>query len=176
MSTKQDRLADKYDECVRYHFDMVYQIALMRSGDHSLAEDITQEVFIRIYKGLSHFREDSQLSTWIYRITMNVCHTYLKKESQHQLKQTLVEVGDFLHQTKSHSPEEVLMKKSRQEEVWAAIQSLTPIQADVITLYYLKEYDYSEISDILKMPMGTLKSHLHRAKKALKQYFQKEEL
>jgi len=173
MPIEQGSLAKKYDDCIRDHFDMVYQLALMRCGESNLAQDITQEVFIRVYKGLSHFREDSQISTWIYRITMNVCHTYLKKESRQQMKQTLVEAGEIIHQTEAKNPEDIMLRENRQKQVRAAIQSLPPIQADVITLYYLREYDYKEITEILHMPMGTVKSHLHRAKKALKSYLEK---
>lgn len=171
---KQRSLTSAFNACVRDHFDYVYQLALMRSGNRALAQDITQETFIRVYKGLSNFRQDAQLSTWIYRITMNVCHTYLKKESTHQLKQTLTDVEDSLHQTRSPSPEETMIEDDRKAQVWAAIQTLTPAQADVITLFYLKEYDYTEISDILQMPMGTVKSHLHRGRNALKEHLEKE--
>ncbi|MCF7808813.1 MAG: RNA polymerase sigma factor [Candidatus Marinimicrobia bacterium] len=172
IQMKPRSLTSAFNACVRDHFDYVYQVALVRSGNRTLAQDITQETFIRVYKGLSNFRQDAQLSTWIYRITMNVCHTYLKKESTHQLKQTLPDVEDSLHQTSTLSPEEALFRENRKTQVWVAIQTLTPAQADVITLYYLKEYDYTEIAEILQMPMGTVKSHLHRAKQSLKQYLE----
>lgn len=171
---KQRSSTSAFNACVRDHFDYVYQLALMRSGNRTLAQDITQETFIRVHKGISAFRQDAQLSTWIYRITMNVCHTYLKKESAHQMRQTLTELEHTIHQTQSPNPEDILIAEDRKTMVWAAIQTLTPAQADVITLYYLKEYDYTEISEILQMPMGTVKSHLHRGKNALKEHLEKE--
>lgn len=169
MPIKAGTLADAYDACVRDHFDYVYNLALLRSGDRALAQDISQEVFIRVYKGLPNFRHDAQLSTWIYRITMNVCHTILKRESTYRQKIDEADPGLPIHGTESPDPAELAMAESRKDQVRAAIQQLSPNQADVITLFYLKEHDYAEIAAILDMPMGTVKSHLHRAKQALKQ-------
>ena len=168
MPSKPGSLADAYDACVRDHFDYVFNLALLRCGDRPLAQDITQEVFIRVYKGLSTFRHEAQLSTWIYRITMNVCHSLIKKEGTYQKRLDEMDPGMPIHGSTASDPEEQFIKQSRQEQVRAAIQELTPAQADVITLYYIREYDYAEIAEILQMPMGTVKSHLYRAKQALK--------
>ncbi len=171
--SKQDaagELKARFDLLVREHFDRIYNLALMRCNRPDLAEDMTQETFIRAYKGLRAFRGDAQVSTWLYRIAINVCHSMMKKESRYVLPdENLQEDRNTVFQPDpAPSAETEYFKQQQKIQLRLAIQQLPRAQADALTLYYLREYDYREVAEIMKLPMGTVKSHLHRAKNNLK--------
>ncbi len=156
-----------FRQLVKDHGDRIYNLALMKSSRADLAADISQETFIRVYKGLGKFKGKAELSTWIYRIALNVCHTLLKKEAtlSHPLSDSrkydeLIDEGDNV--------EEHFFKQDQKQMIRNAIASLSQKQSDAITLFYLKEFQYSEVAEIMDIPINTLKSHLRRAKENLK--------
>lgn len=160
----------RFNQLVAEQSERIYNLFLMRCNRQDLAEDMTQETFIRAYKGLANFRGDSQLSTWLYRIALNVCHSTLKKESRHELGMEEDIGAEHTHHHESDpSAESEFMKNERKLLVRKAIQSLPQMQADALSLYYLHEHSYQEVAEIMDLPMGTVKSHLHRAKEKLRE-------
>lgn len=151
---------------VEIHGKTVYNIALYTLNDEDLAEDITQEVYIRIYRNLHKFKGDSKLTTWIYRIVKNVCYDHAKKRSlvpMDELSEPDLRDEEYL------SPEEGAAMSWRHEELRDAVEKLPLKQRIAITLYYFQDKSYEDIAAIMDMPLNTLKSHLHRAKAALAQ-------
>lgn len=154
---------------VETHGKKVYNIALFMLNDEMLAEDATQDVFVKIYRGLSKFRQEGKLSTWIYRIVKNVCYDYLKRD-----KKMAVDSLYDIHEKEMASnqfsnPEEELHIKWQRMRVRRAVEDLPSSQRLVITLFYFHEKSYDEIARIMNLSLGTVKSHIHRGKSRLAQ-------
>lgn len=132
-------------------------------------EDICQEVFMKVYQHLPRFRFESSLSTWIGRIAYNTCLNFLEKK-----KVPLYD--DLGDEDQTYEP--VDDETSRPDFVYAdreisgilreEIDGLSPVYRTIVTLFHLDEMSYAEIADIMKMPEGTIKSYLFRARKQLK--------
>lgn len=163
-------MKSRYEKLVKEHFDRIYNLTLTRCNRPELAEDMTQETFMRAYKGLANFRGDAQLSTWLYRIALNVCHSTMKKESRYQYPDETGEPSWEGTEERGPTPsaEHEYLERDRGLQLRTAIQQLKPLQADAITLYYLREYSYTEVADIMDLPLNTVKSHLRRAKEKLR--------
>ncbi|MCF7922981.1 MAG: RNA polymerase sigma factor [Candidatus Marinimicrobia bacterium] len=165
----QNRMDSTFRDIVRNHADRIYNLALMKCNQVTLAEDICQVTFIRVYKGLHAFRDESQIGTWIYRIALNVCHSMIKKESQISSNMVLLEDRPDLEPVELDGDvQDIFIRDTRKEQVRAAISALPTMQSDAITLYYLKEFQYSEVAEILDIPINTVKSHIRRAKTNLR--------
>ena len=130
----------------------------------------SQEVFIKVYKNIGSFRGDSSVSTWIFRITQNVCKDFLRK--RRAVIQSLdaddddepkLEIAD-----ESESPEYVSERNEKTELLRRAIAKLDENQRVVLTLFDLNGMSYEEIAAIVKCPVGTVKSRLYRAREALR--------
>ena len=143
---------------------IVYSVVLGIVGNRIEVEDIVQEVFIKIYTGLRTFRGESKLSTWIYRIARNESINALAR-----LK------GDYRPLDEAEplvsslgNPEELLGGKQSRDLIRSLIARLEEHYRVVIELRYLGEKSYAEIAEIMEIPVGTVKTYIHRAKTELK--------
>jgi RNA polymerase sigma factor (sigma-70 family) len=136
-------------------------------GNNEDAEDISQEVFIKIYKNLPYFKFESKLSTWIARIAFVTALYHARKISGREPMTLNIKALENEHQT-TENPENILVKKNTSEYIQSQISNLPLPYRTVLTLYHLNELSYQEISDITGMPEGTVKSYLFRARKLLK--------
>ncbi|MBT4034119.1 MAG: RNA polymerase sigma factor [Candidatus Marinimicrobia bacterium] len=158
-----------FREIVKNHGSRIYNLALMKCNQVPLAEDISQETFIRVYRGLNSFRDESHIGTWIYRIALNVCHTMIKKESLLTTRTVPLEDRADLEPADLDSDvQDIFIKDVEKDQIREAISALPPLQSDAITLFYLKQFQYSEVADIMNIPLNTVKSHIRRAKANLK--------
>lgn len=157
MDTEILRLMDTYG-------NDVLRISYMYLKDVQKAEDAFQEVFIKIYNKYKTFRGDSSEKTWITRITINVCKDMLKSS---WLKRIFLtdEIG---HQYEEANVENFIIKKNENRMIFNQVVSLPPVYKDVIILYYYQDFDTAEISKILNIAEGTVRSRLHRAREILK--------
>ena len=150
-----------FQQLVEAHGKNVYNIALFTLNDDSLAEDAAQDAFIRIYRGLETFRGQAKLSSWVYRIVKNVCYGYLKKRP-------LVPLDDSddqsLTKDANPGPEEAYLAGEKHRAVRQAVDQLPRQQKMAIILYYFHQRSYEEVAGIMEQPLGTIKSHIHRAK------------
>ncbi|MEK7183110.1 MAG: RNA polymerase sigma factor [Patescibacteria group bacterium] len=155
-----------------------YQPKLMRYifriGGKEAGEDLLQEVFINAYQNLSGFDQSLSFSSWIYRIAHNVVISHFRKQK--------VRPEGNLH----HDSEDVLAKlygegdveasadlKMDGERLSAVMKDMKPLYRDVLVLRYFEQLEYQEISDVLRIPMGSVAVYLHRAKKQLKDLYDK---
>ncbi len=174
---KQTKSDEIFQLLVKEHGDRIFNLALMKSNQITLAEDITQETFIRVYKGLNSFRNEAQIGTWIYRIALNVCHTLLMKESRISKPLTAFDGDSESHLTdESTNVQHLFQAESDKQVIRSAIAKLPSKQSDAITLYYLREYKYSEVAEIMDIPINTVKSHLRRAKENLRELMEEVEV
>jgi len=155
---------EAFAELVRRHQAKVRGLLLRLSGgDGSLADDLAQETFLRAYRGLSGFEGRSAFSTWIYRIAYNV---YLSQSGRRQ-RAAVVEAG-FGHQ-RAWVDAQSGSRSELRRDLQAAIAALPERYRGVVVLYYAEGVNYPEIAEILDIPVGTVKTHLHRAKRVLRE-------
>jgi RNA polymerase sigma-70 factor (ECF subfamily) len=147
-------------------------------GQKEDREDICQEVFIKVYDKLPHFRFQSRLSTWIGNITFNHTVTFLKKKKLILLEdlngsktdsdeENFTEIS-FEAKDANMLPDEILLNKEKKELLGRRIESLPLIQKTILQLFHREEMSLEEISTITALPVNTVKSHLFRARKTLK--------
>lgn len=144
-------------------------------------EDICQEVFLKVYQNLSRFRFDAKLSTWIGCIARNCCLDFLEKKKL-PLWDDISEEGNRVEPAapESAAPDQVFQSGQIGELVRQEIDRLPPLYRTLVTLYHLDNLSYLEIAEIMKLPEGTVKSYLFRARRILKEnlatYYQREVL
>lgn len=167
---------EAFRQLVEQYERRVFNIITPLIGDPEEADDITQEVFIKVYRSLSSFRGTAQFSVWLYRITVNLCLDRLKHRRRRPeavsldrlLEQAEGEL-DVLFRDSSPDAAETLDQARLQHTVQAMLNTLTPEHRLVISLKDLEGYSQEEIAAILNCPVGTVKSRLTRAREALKE-------
>lgn len=156
-----------FREIIIRHNRIIYAAARPVLGNSSDLDDIVQDILIKIFMGLSKFRGDSLLSTWIYRISRN--------ESLNAASKNRPDTLDIhaLHDIPSPSdtPDKVYRKKSEQKKLRACLEELEDNYREIIELRYIAEKSYKEIASILDKPIGTVKTDIHRARKRLRRLF-----
>ena len=166
-----------FEQIVTTYEKKVYNMALRYTGDPEDALDICQEVFLRVYRFLPKYRGESTLSTWIYRITMNVCHdTAGNKTNIYELSldsgpgddEQTTEIADL-----RYDPEKEFEKKHTRQLVQQAISMLDSDHRDVIIMRDINGLSYDEISNVLNISTGTVKSRISRAREKLKNFLLK---
>lgn len=139
-------------------FNTAYRIL----GEHASAEDAVQETLINVYKGLAKFRGDSQVSTWISRITVNVCLGMIRKGKARQnvsLEDELVRVLPA-EPSRYNNPEKHAVSVEQRELVAQAFSRMSAKHRTVVQLHDLQEYTIPEIAQLIACPVGTVKSRL----------------
>jgi RNA polymerase sigma-70 factor (ECF subfamily) len=152
-----------FAELVRRHQGRIRGLLLRLCSDRTLANDLAQEVFLRAYRGLCGFEGRARFSTWVYRIAYNV---YLNHRTRVRQYSVLPEG----YEARTAAPEDATSagRADLRRDLIAAIDELPERYRDVITLYYMNDVSYPEIAEILDLPLGTVKTHLHRAKRLLR--------
>ncbi len=149
----------------------IYNYCLRMTNNADDAEDLTQEVFIKVYKSLGSFRKDSKFSTWIYRIAYNTCVDNHRKKKfkllslyRGESKENEIDIP-----APGPAPEEKIISNERYNLIKECIAQLRPKYKSVIILRDIQNYSYQEIADILDIPMGTVKSNISRARGLLRE-------
>lgn len=161
-------------ELVSEHQRMVFQLSLHLLGDHEEALDLSQEVFLRVFKTIGRFRGQSALRTWIYRIVINQARNrqrWWKRRrlgSQVSLDDHVQRHGDLTDRGDRTAPDEVLRKKELASRVWSALDRLPFEQRTAVILREIDGLSYEEIAYSLGINIGTVKSRLTRARGALR--------
>jgi len=157
------KFAEAFELSMSTYGDRILGLAISILGDRPTAEDAVQDVMIRIWRALPQFRGDASISTWIYAITRNRCLTILKQRR-----------GEPISLDDPQSREaaaNVAAVEPRGSDVWSLLHAL-PIQyREVLTLFYAEGRSYEEIARALDMPLGTVKTHIHRGRKMLAQMY-----
>jgi RNA polymerase sigma-70 factor (ECF subfamily) len=143
--------------------DKVFRLACGMLGNETIAQDIAQEVFMKIWKALPTYRAGASPSSWIYTITRNTCLTELRKSRTGQ-KLSLAEEAV---QTEVDQQTMPAAAAGLEMDVQALLTELPEHYRHVLVLFYLEQKSYGEVAAMLGLPMGTVKTHLHRAKKEL---------
>lgn len=162
-----------FEKLISSYEKKIYNYCLRMTNNREDAEDLTQEVFIRVYNSLKRFRGNSQLSTWIYRIAHNVCIDRYRKAKLTTISLSQPKGPDDEREmdlpANNSSPEEEAMRMELKKHLLKSISELQPKYRSVIVLRDIQDHSYEEIAEILQLPLGTVKSHISRARAALRQ-------
>ena len=163
-----------FAEIVRRYQDRVYGLCLRWMGDRQVAEEVAQDVFLALFKALARFRGDAQLSTWIYRVVINHCkNRRLYRKRRHVSRHEPLE-GDrdddgptrqFAHD--GPGTDATVHRSEASQVLQEGLEKLDEEQRRIIVLRDVEDLSYEEISEILGLPRGTVKSRLHRARSQL---------
>ncbi|TFD99407.1 RNA polymerase sigma factor SigW [Jeotgalibacillus salarius] len=164
---------DAFGEIVELFKDRVYHVCFRMLGNRHEAEDIAQEAFIRAYTNIHTFDIDRKFSTWLFRIATNLCIDRIRKKKPDYYLDAEVSGTDGLTmysqvQTDDPLPEEEVESMELQESIQKEISRLPDKYRSVIVLKYIEELSLKEISEILDMPIGTVKTRIHRGREALR--------
>jgi RNA polymerase sigma-70 factor (ECF subfamily) len=173
ISLSQKGDIDAFEELVARYERKVYTIAYRYMGNPEDASDLAQETFLKVFKSIDKFRGESSFSTWIYRITANICKDELRKikrKPQTSLDQEIwLDEGSVIRQVvdEKPTPDEAFEQKELWNYLQDLIANLSPEYRMVIVLRDINGYSYEEIAQITETSLGTVKSRLNRARKAL---------
>ena len=162
-----ETLSYGFNLLVRTYQQRVYWHVRKMVIDHDDADDLTQEVFIKVHKHIGSFREDAQLFTWIYRIATNECLTFLNKKRRRfflPLEDVGKELSSRLDISSDISGEDIQIKLQK------ALFKLPDKQRLVFNMKYFDELSYEDISEITKTSVGALKASYHHAVKKVEDY------
>ena len=159
-------------ELVAEHQRMVVQLAMNLLGDHDEALDLSQEVFLRVFRTIHRFRGQSSLRTWIYRIAVNQArnrHRFWRRrhrQDQVSLDQHIAAHGEFLSGGES-TPDRILAQKELAERLQLALEHLPFDQRTAIILREIDGLSYEEIASVMNCPIGTVRSRIFRARETI---------
>jgi len=144
----------------------------MSNNPHE-SEDISQEAFLRAFQSLARFNPSYKFSTWLYQITLNIIRDKSKrKEIDYVSLDAPIETGDSEYYLQpadlTNNPEEIITRQENTQVIQKAIRSLPLKYREVIVLRHLQDLSYIEIANILKLPTGTVKVRLYRAREQLR--------
>jgi RNA polymerase sigma-70 factor, ECF subfamily len=153
-----------FRELVDRHKDLVFGVLARSSVDRSRVEDLAQEVFLKIHRGLPYFRGEARLTTWIFRIVLNL----LAQDSQKRRGTREVPLDAELPGHEPRSPDRAMDDLELRDRLEKAMAQLPPNYRLLVAGHYLNDVKYEDLADALDIPVGTVKTHLHRAKRQLR--------
>lgn len=164
---------DDIDALVRTYRPRLLRFVAFSIGDPDLAESITQDCFLKAYNGRANFRGDCSVNTWLTSIAVNLVRDQLRLQKfrfWRQARATAIDVTDAASFLPSHesSPESRVLVQEKTSQVQAALEKLSPKQRSIFLMRFTEEMDLAEIAAATKMPINTVKTHLHRALKSVR--------
>jgi RNA polymerase sigma factor (sigma-70 family) len=168
-----------FDQLVLRYQDMVFSLSSRLLGSYDEAVDLSQDVFLQIYRKLSSFRRDASLRTWIYRIVINRAKNRQRWWKRRINEMTALPIEEAETKTRSGdgacltsteiAPDEALVRKEQGEILHRAIEKLPFDQRTILLLKEIEGLSYEEISTTLDLPLGTVKSRLARSRQSLRE-------
>ena len=164
---------EAFGQLVLAHQNKVYSLCVHMTGDRDQGEDLAQEAFLKAWRSLASFREDSSFATWMHRLTTNLCLDYLRKQARQKEISTAVSLDDEESgwsepADPDSDPHEQLERSERGKALARALKELPEHHRRLIVMRELSGMRYQEIADALDADLGTVKSRLARAREQLK--------
>jgi RNA polymerase sigma-70 factor (ECF subfamily) len=153
-----------FSELVDRYKDLVYGLIYRMIHDRSAVDDLAQDVFLKVHRGLPYFRGEARLSTWIFRIVQNVCVQHRGRARTDMAPDSGRPAG---RETGSADP--AFAEIEIRDRLQAAMEQLPPNYRMLIAAHYLRGVQYEALAEALGIPLGTVKTHLHRAKRRLRE-------
>lgn len=151
---------------------MVFRTLIRLTGSRESIDDLAQEVFLRLYRALPAFRGEALLSTYLYRIIANVAQDEWKRRRRDD--RPLVSFSDEESEWEERLPhpapdaEQQFSERQFRYSLERQLQELSPVERTILVLYHQEERSYEQIAHTLEMPIGTVRTHLHRGRKKLR--------
>jgi RNA polymerase sigma factor (sigma-70 family) len=163
---------DAFAKLMRKYYDSIYSLIFRMIQDKAEIDDLTQEVFIKAFTALRSFNDDYAFSTWLYKIASNNCIDHIRKRKLKTYsidKPVESEDSDYAYELSdsTYEPDRRLMEEQQRRLIQDAIDSLPAKYRTVIVMRHNEEKSYEEIARILKLPIGTVKAHIFRAREML---------
>ncbi len=159
---------DAFEALVRRHQKTIFNLVYRMLGDYDEAAEVSQEAFLSAFRSIGQFRGAAHFSTWLYRIAFNHASTRRKSIAKWQQRAFPVEASEMVGD-EGLDPAAIAERTELRERVQEALNSLEPQEATVILLRDLQDVPYEEVARVLDVPVGTVKSRLHRARQSLKE-------
>jgi len=174
---KQTRI-EEFEAIFDCYKNMVFKLAYLTIGNVQEAEDIMQEVFIKVYRAQNSFQpEKGNFNSWLRRITINQIISRRRRKSLSSVSlEVLEEEGIELQEGHHLPPEDLLIKQEENRSIQEAIRFLDRRQRIVLVLRYFDNLSYNEIAEVLEIPLGTVKSRINTAIKALRKELGEKEV
>lgn len=157
-----------FAELVRRHQDRVYGMALRATGRSEDAEDLAQEVFLSVYRGLEGFKGEAQFTTWLYRIAWNRCADWLRRNRKPGRRTAQLEEADGLADDRTDPAAAVFGEEDRLR-LRKALDGLDERYRSVVELAGIQGLSYAEVGRVLALPIKTVETRLYRARKSLRE-------
>ena len=169
-----------WEELVRLHTRRVYGLCFRFTGSGSEAQDLTQEVFLRVFRTLKTFRStEGSFATWLARVTRNLLIDHYRRTRQERVTDSIEEQLPMIEEaggSASVRPDHALAGREASEILQATLQKLSPDLREAVILRDLQEMEYREIADVLRIPEGTVKSRINRGRAELARHLRKLKL
>lgn len=177
LARKGDQRA--FAELVDLYKDKIFHLAYRMLSNRHESEDVVQDTFLRVYKNLDRYDENQKFSTWIYRIATNLCVDRLRKRKPtYSLDAEMNDKegidGYAMIPSDDRTPETEFMLTETQVMIRQAIESLPAKYKTVMILRYLQELSLQEISDVLGMPITTIKTRVHRGREFMRKKLERK--
>ncbi len=166
-----------WEDLVRVHTRRVYSLCLRFTGKDSEAQDLTQEVFLRVFRSIQSYRsEEGAFATWLSRLTRNLLIDHYRRTKQERVTDSIEEQLPMLEETASAAarPEGLLAGREASEVLQAALQRLSPELREAVILRDIEEMEYKEMAGVLGIPEGTVKSRINRGRAELARVLKKQ--
>lgn len=162
-----------FKEIIELFKNRVFGMAYKFTNNYDEAQDLSQEIFLKIYKEIGGFRFESKLSTWIYRVSINTCLDWKRKKNKVKILSTSIlngddEIVEIDIKDDNPLPEEAFIRSESQREVHELIYGLPDKYKSVIIMYHFNSMSYQDISTALNIPERTVETRLYRARRLLK--------
>lgn len=165
-----------YEELLERFQQPVFSLVQRLIDDPADASDVTQDVFLKVFRNISQFRGQSTLKTWIYRIAVNEGHNRRRWFGRHRRPEVGLENGDENGRSyadclsdASRSPFDLVLNEERREAIERSLANLNPVFRSAVVLRDIEDLSYEEIADLLEVSLGTVKSRILRGREALRQ-------
>ena len=170
VQASQQGEQDAFALLVERHQRLVFNLSLRMVQDYEDASEVTQEAFLAAWQGLPAFRGEARFATWLYRIAYHCCLRQLERRKRERDLQAVIQAEQTLDgMNKAQRAEDILELRDRQAMVREQMEQLPAKYRVVLILRHLQEMTYEEMADILSRPVGTIKTHLFRARHQLRE-------
>jgi RNA polymerase sigma-70 factor (ECF subfamily) len=169
-----------WEDLVRQHTRQVYGLCFRFTNSAQQAQDLTQDVFLRVFKTIKTFRSaEGSFHTWLARVTRNLLIDHYRRTRQERVTDSIEEQLPMLEEaggTAAARPDQVLAGREAREILQATLQRLSPDLREAVILRDLQEMEYREIAEVLDIPEGTVKSRINRGRAELARLLRKQKL
>ena len=159
-NTNDKTREEVFEQAVKKYTPRIYKMIYNMTNNYEITEDLTQDVFMKAWRSFKSFRGDSSIYTWLYRISLNTVFKYRKQKSR---MKKIVSIDDIVPPETKNNPEKSMLNKNDCQIVKQMLYSLPRKHQEILVLRYYEDFDYLKISQVLGIPIGTVRSRLHRA-------------